>query len=156
MNIVFVINARETSDHVKKYELYKAAIGSGHTYTCIDMSCGKLLHEIYGDIAKAPKDLVITFDLAGLELRSELNTPSLNGLRCRVAHIIFNEAVLKKIDPEKDFMSLAHFFYLPESVDIGTFKIMHRNISNISLKPDDTELSIKNWFAEACDEMMLK
>lgn len=97
----------------------------------IDMSQGSPLHEIYYEIEKKSPNVVITFDLAGFELRTGSDTLSLNGLYARMAHIIFSKKNVNSSNL-KLRQNLSMFTYIPEGIGVDEVKRTCPEVPNIS------------------------
>lgn len=88
---VFVVNLQKYPCHKKLLELFAIQAGRYGDFEIFDIASGEPLHEIYYKIAAGGYSLLISFDCAGFELRTESDTLAYNQLGCRMAHILFHE-----------------------------------------------------------------
>lgn len=153
MKILIVIDTRKRPEHKKTENIYRDILGTENEICIVDMASGKPDYVIFNEIAASDSDLVITFDLAGFNLKTELNTISYNTLTCRVAHILSD--MNQPGDRLDEQLNLSHFMYLPDGTDLSEFAAGHKNIPNVSVAPALGEDSIRKWFADAKKEMWL-
>lgn len=91
MKTVFVVNSVKYQYHKKLLELFAIIAGRYGDFEIFDMASDGPLYEIYYKIAASECDLLISFDCAGFELRTESDTLAYNQLGFRMAHILFHE-----------------------------------------------------------------
>lgn len=153
MKILLVIDTERIPAHSKISNVYKGVLDRENEVAVIDMAAGKVAHAVFSDIVSYKSDLVITFDFAGFELKTELNMISYNTLTCRVAHI------LTSMKQDKDNMAqqlnLSHFVAVPKETDVEIFSLEHRNFPNVLYAPIVEEQFVSEWFKTARKEMWL-
>lgn len=162
MKVLYLINSKEYSYHKGMINDFTACI-SGDV---IDMSCGEYLHEIYYDIEEKSPDVIITFDLAGFELRTASDTLSLNRIYARMAHIIFSKKCLSDRSL-KERQNLSMFTYIPNGYNIAEVMNKCPEVPNVfefvkvSYKADtepeheENKVNIEKWWETFKREAML-
>lgn len=160
--IVYLINTSEYSYHKTVVKDFTDVIPGD----VIDMSSGLALHEIFYEIKKKNPDVIITFDLAGFELRTGSDTLSLNGIYARMAHIIFSK---KNVDSSNLRLrqNLSMFTYIPMGVNAETVRAKYPEVPNISnfkefwykadsiAEHEQNRSSVTDWWNEFKRESML-
>jgi len=155
MKILFIINSSRHKKHNKLMNDVKTALESKHEYLLVDMAANKELHLLYRDIIASHANLVITFDMAGFELRTEGNETSLNLLTQRVVHLLFDKPYKYQAELS-EWLNLSHFLFVPADTDIDEFVANHSNIPNVMAMPDWNNNSISEWFERISKELMLE
>lgn len=153
MKIVMVIDTGRRPEHRKISDIYINALSVENDIYLVDMSSGKPWHVLFAEIVSYKCDLVVAFDCAGFELKTELNMLSYNTLTCRVAHI-FTDMKQKASDLSEQF-NLSHFVYLPQGTGFEEFAGEHKNMPNVFMAPLTTEQEVADWFETARKDMWL-
>ncbi len=133
----------------------------------IDMADPIPLSDMYFRIEEYRPDVVITFDLAGFELRTSSDTLSLNNIYARMAHILFGSSGNYGADI-KARQNLSMFTYIPDGEDcseflrrnplianVACFKAFDRNAESDEEKEKNIS-SIRAWWSEFKTEAMLE
>lgn len=154
MKVLFIIHSRNNKKHTSIVDTYKQGMGAGNEYQVLDMACGKALHIIYQELQAARPDLVMTLDCAGFEMKTEMDSISLNKLTCRVAHLLFDAPYKYKNYLQEEF-NLSHFFYFAVTSDLAKVQSMYPNLPNYGLLPTLDEHAIAEWFQQTLTEMEL-
>jgi len=154
MKIVILMDTVKYSNHHVYAEKIEKALAAGNNFFVYNMSSGKPFHEAYRIIEGEKPELIITLDCAGFELKTELNSLSLNCLHCRAIHMLF-EKTYKYGDLLDNLFSLSHFMFLPKGSDVSRFKETHNNIAYVGEMPNMIVEALEKWFAEVRIEMEL-
>lgn len=102
----------------------------GYICSTLDLSTGKKAHEYYKDIVNVGADLIITLDMAGYQFTTELETPSLNTISCRIVNIVF--ASLENLEHYfKLPLNFSMFFYCDDQENIYKFNEKYPNVPNL-------------------------
>ncbi|MBO4266074.1 MAG: hypothetical protein J5910_02690 [Lachnospiraceae bacterium] len=160
--ILYLINSKEYNYHKRMAEDFCAIIPGN----ILDMSDGKAPAERYYEIEEMHPEVIITFDLAGYELRTGNDTLSLNNIYARYAHILFHRSERYGNDL-KCRQNLSMFTFVTEGEDINAFRERFPEIPNVcefvdvSYKADneyeraDNRNKIRSWWEGFKEEAML-
>lgn len=155
MKIAIIINSIRYKNHTEKAEIFKRVLGNKvNELLLIDMNSRLKDYEIFYQLRDYKPDLVITFDLAGFELRTELNDISLNILPCRMAHILFDKSY-KYPELKSVLLNISHFVVVLNGEDINLFRQSCRGIRNVMAGSLSDENEINIWFELFCKEAWL-
>lgn len=111
MKIAIVINTGEYKRHSKMGEVFFNALREkGYEIKIIDLGKDIPAHEKSGMIKQVQPQLIITFDMAGFELRTTLDSASYNVMPYRMAHILPGEYPLYSKWLQES-MNFSMFFY---------------------------------------------
>lgn len=167
MKTVFVVNQRKYPYHEKFLDLFVKNAEKYGDVQIFDMSSTQLLHEIYYKIAASECDLLISFDCAGFELRTENDTLSYNKLGCRMAHILFRN-MRDYGENLKQQMNFSMFVFSVIQEDVSKIQKNFSNIPNIEWleMPRDCQLLgkvnqedrswVQEWFLHITEAAELK
>lgn len=143
MNITVIYNSKKNHSHPEKRNILSEAIGE-QKFTYVDMAVNKQLHEIYNLIVASNPQLIVTFDFAGFELRTENDSASLFMIPCRGAHFVFDYNKSSAYFDEEYY--LGQYLFVSREYDIS--KLSSRvAIPDIEYMPQFDEASLKEWFA---------
>lgn len=132
MNAAFVINTKKNPEYSDVYRKLAAAFEKkGFTAAVVDMGEERPLHEQFFRLRNIKPQLVITFDLAGFEMRTLQETPSFNIISCRMAHLIM------KADKETEDclnvpLNFSMFFYTADSDHAESIRKKYPFVEHIS------------------------
>lgn len=130
MKIVIVINTGEYKRHSKMGEVFSNVLREkGYEINTIDLGKDISPHEKSGMIKQVQPHLIITFDMAGFELRTTLDSASYNVMPYRMAHILPGEYSLYSKWLQES-MNFSMFFYAPVKT-AEEIKKNHPEIENV-------------------------
>lgn len=162
MKILYLIDEKKYSYHKYLVKLFLPII-PGEVY---DMSGLDALYEKFNYIRDYSPNVIISFDLAGFELRTVDNTLSLNGIYCRQANILFQKATVYG----QDLMhrqNLSMYTYVCAKDDSDKLKETYREVPNIyrmpeiwykpsnNIQEETNKENIKKWWDEFKKEARL-
>ena len=167
MKLLFVINSEKYPYHTKMLSLFVEAAKKYGTYQIINMADNLLPSVKYEQMVKSGCDLLISFDCAGFEFRTETNTLSYNNFGCRMAHILFR-GMHEYREELRQQMNFSMFVFSVRSEDVSAISERYPNIPNIELmerleygqcNEEDTRKNrqvIGRWFRHIIEEAELE
>ena len=162
MKILYIINSKEYSYHKNIITDFTRNIPG----MVFDMGDGADYGMRYHEIEANSPDVIITFDLAGFELRTGGDTLSLNNLYARMAHILFhkpdyygnnlrlrqNLSMFTYIPCDENILEYGSRY--PEIPNICEFVSIINNADNDS-DHKDNQSNIREWWEEFKKAAML-
>ena len=115
MSVVIIMDTGRHAGHRAVADTLSSILEKNWEVHLVDMSGKEPMHEKFYEIVRCGPPFVITLDLAGFELKTELETPSLNSVPCRMAHILFEE-IEEYAGILKERFNFSMFFYCREKV----------------------------------------
>lgn len=143
MKTVLIINSSNNPKHKVYSHFFESAIaGSQNVCKIIDMKSDLPLHEKFYQIEAEKPDWVLTFDLAGFECRNGMGDVSLNGMPCRMVHLLIDNTCYQQIRSDENFNYSMYFITSDENV----LRQIQRNptIVHTHLIPEMAKLLSKN------------
>ena len=125
MKIIYLINGRKYGYHKTLARDFLEVIPG----EVLDMSDGTPFGQRYYELEEKDPDVIITFDLAGHDLRTGSGTLSLNNLYARMAHILFHDPDRYGRDAALR-QNLSMFMYIPAKED-GAYSANLQDVPNI-------------------------
>lgn len=132
MKIMFVINSKRYSYHKDILRNFTETAEGYGIFQTLDMGDNLSLSAKYDRIVKSECDLLISFDCAGFEFRTETNTLSYNNFGCRMAHILFR-SMDEYREELRQQMNFSMFVFSERVDDVSAISERYPNIPNIEL-----------------------
>lgn len=162
MIVLYLINSSKFNYHNEVVKEFTEIVPG----EVMEISEGRDSGAQYSDIEDRKPDVIITFDGSGFELRTVMDTLSLNNIYARCAHILFHKPSFYShiLDARQN---LSMFTYIPYGPDVESLKKEYPEVPNLAAFPefyykatDDNERkinseSIKTWWEEFKRDAML-
>lgn len=132
MKMLFVINSEKYPYHIDMLSLFTEIAGEYGIFQVLDMADNISFSQKYDRIVQCRCDLLISFDCAGFEFRTETNTLSYNNLGCRMAHILFR-GMHEYREELRQQMNFSMFVFSEREEDVSAISERCFNIPNIEL-----------------------
>lgn len=126
MKTLYLINSEKYNYHKELIKDFLIVIPG----EIIDMGDGKDYGERFREIDSIHPDIIITYDLAGFELRTGSDTLSLNNIYARMAHILFHKTNYYGGNLRLR-QNLSMFTYIPCEENISECRSLYPEIPNI-------------------------
>lgn len=133
MRTTIITNCRKYPYHKEILSLFlneASKYGISRAFDMADKSISLL--EIYHQIEDSNCDLLISFDCAGFEFRTEINSLAYNTLSCRMAHILFQK-MQEYGNCLKQQMNFSMFLFSMFDSDVSAIQEKYPNIPNSEL-----------------------
>ncbi len=127
MNILYLTDSRQFGYHKDLIKDFLSVTG-GEVF---DLSDDYAKAKKYQDIENFGADVIITFDGAGLDYRTVMDTLSFNNLFARMAHILFHKPSFYGQMLELR-QNLSMFTYIPCTEDLSSCRTRYPEIPNLN------------------------
>lgn len=149
---IIVMDTKKHPEHKALSEIIKEIVQSGNLLKentklrTVDMALEMPLHEKYFQICSGTPEFVITFDLAGFELRTENDGYSYNTIPCRMAHFLLGETEQYREILAGEFNFSMFFYAYPQSCQ--EIQKEYPELLNVYEMPDEQALkaTLKDFF----------
>lgn len=148
MKIIVVIDSSKYKNHKEEFlKLEGRCHKANYSVGLLDISESLAEEEQYAALVREDADWIISFDMAGFSLRTELDSASYNNLHCKMAHILFRQ--MDEYLYLNNRMNFSMFLFLVSdnyNRELQQFKTKHPNLPNLEEFKDHTTLI--SWMSQ--------
>lgn len=142
MKILIIINTSKYPEHRNVGDIFKKAFEvKGYEVKQIDLGPIQKEYVKSGMIENEKPQLLVTFDMAGFEMRTLLEKATYNTMPYRMAHFLLKDYEAYKKEWLEDDMNFSMFFYASEQTG-QAIKERHPDIEHVTVLET---CSVEQW-----------